>query len=286
MQAPPIQSVRVRSRARARRARKVPPIATHRRIAIPRPRQSAPINRVNPSRFTHRHPLGKPHPCAKPRQFAHLPQRGNLPRLGKPRRLARLPQRGNLPRLGKPRRFVNQRRRLGNLRRFVNQRRRLGKQPQLSSAANRSKINQRDLRRRRRSSRSRLARLRIPRSTRSIQRNMSTISHDQKANRFTAEVDGHHAELDYTVADGVMTITHTRVPQAIGGRGIAAELMRDAVKVAGERGWSINPACSYAAAYMRKHAQSADKRHIDDLLDEALDESFPASDSPSVGGSS
>ena len=45
---------------------------------------------------------------------------------------------------------------------------------------------------------------------------MSTISHDQEANQFTTEVDGHRAELDYTVADGVMTITHTRVPQAIG----------------------------------------------------------------------
>jgi predicted GNAT family acetyltransferase len=120
---------------------------------------------------------------------------------------------------------------------------------------------------------------------RSTQRNMSTISHDSHANQFTSEVDGHRAELDYTVADGVMTITHTRVPQAIGGRGVAAELMRDALKFAAERGLSINPACSYAAAYMRKHAQS-DKRHIDDLLDEALDESFPASDSPSVGGSS
>jgi uncharacterized protein len=115
---------------------------------------------------------------------------------------------------------------------------------------------------------------------------MSTISHDQKANQFATEVDGHRAELDYTVGDGVMSITHTRVPQAIGGRGIAAELMREAVKVAGERGWSINPACSYAAAYMRKHAQAPDKRHIDELLDEALEESFPASDSPSVGGSS
>jgi uncharacterized protein len=115
---------------------------------------------------------------------------------------------------------------------------------------------------------------------------MSTINHDQKANQFNTEVDGHRAELDYTVADGVMTITHTRVPEAIGGRGYAAQLMREAVKVAGERGWSINPACSYAAAYMRKHAQAPDKRHIDELLDEALDESFPASDSPSVGGSS
>jgi uncharacterized protein len=115
---------------------------------------------------------------------------------------------------------------------------------------------------------------------------VSTISHDQKAHQFTAEVDEYRAELDYTVADGVMTITHTRVPQAIGGRGIAAELMREALKVAGQRGWSIYPACSYAAAYMRKHAQATDKRHIDELLDEALDESFPASDSPSVGGSS
>jgi hypothetical protein len=36
---------------------------------------------------------------------------------------------------------------------------------------------------------------------------------------------------------------------------------------------------------MRKHAQ-ADKKHIDELLDEALEETFPASDPPAVGGSS
>lgn len=114
---------------------------------------------------------------------------------------------------------------------------------------------------------------------------MSTISHDQNAKQFTTVVAGHLAELDYTVALDAMTITHTRVPPAIGGRGVAAELMGAALKVAAERGWTINPACSYAAAYMRKHAQAVDKGHMDDLLDEALDESFPASDSPSVGGS-
>jgi predicted GNAT family acetyltransferase len=114
---------------------------------------------------------------------------------------------------------------------------------------------------------------------------MSTISHDQNATRFSTEVEGQLAELDYTVAGNVMTITHTRVPQPIAGRGVAADLMRAALKFAADQEWSINPACSYAAAYMRKHGQSADKRHMDDLLDEALDESFPASDSPSVGGS-
>jgi predicted GNAT family acetyltransferase len=114
---------------------------------------------------------------------------------------------------------------------------------------------------------------------------MSTISHDETAKKFTAEVEGHRAELDYTVAGSVMTITHTRVPQAIGGRGVAAELMRAALGAAAHAGWSVNPACSYAAAFMARHSQDAGKEHMEDLLDEALEESFPASDSPSVGGS-
>ncbi len=113
---------------------------------------------------------------------------------------------------------------------------------------------------------------------------MSTINHDQDAKRFTTEVDGYRGELDYTIVDGVMTITHTRVPPEIGGRGVAAELMRAALQVAAERRLSINPACSYAAAYMRKQREAPDKAHMDELLDEALEESFPASDSPAVGG--
>jgi uncharacterized protein len=114
---------------------------------------------------------------------------------------------------------------------------------------------------------------------------MSTISHDDQAKQFTTEVDGHRAELDYTLAGSVMTITHTRVPAAIGGRGIAADLMCAALAKARSAGWSVNPACSYAAAYMRKQDPHPGKAHMEALLDEALDESYPASDSPSVGGS-
>jgi uncharacterized protein len=115
---------------------------------------------------------------------------------------------------------------------------------------------------------------------------MSTINHDENAQEFSTELNGYRAELDYTVNGSAMTITHTRVPQAIGGRGIAAELMRAALTAADAAGWTVIPQCSYAAAYMRKHPQNAQRQHTEDLLDEALQESFPASDSPSVGGSS
>jgi len=120
----------------------------------------------------------------------------------------------------------------------------------------------------------------------------AVINHDTGAHRFTTKVDGSRAELDYTLTDGVMTITHTQVPPAIGGRGIAAQLTEAALSAARGAGWSVDPACSYAKAYLEKHPQEwmhapgSGKQHVDELLDEALDESFPASDSPSVGGSS
>jgi predicted GNAT family acetyltransferase len=77
---------------------------------------------------------------------------------------------------------------------------------------------------------------------------MSTVHHDQASHQFRIEVDGHRAVLDYTLMDAVMSITHTGVPGAIGGRGIAAELMRSALDVARANHWSVTPVCSYAAA--------------------------------------
>jgi predicted GNAT family acetyltransferase len=118
---------------------------------------------------------------------------------------------------------------------------------------------------------------------------MSSVDHDQSRHQFTTDVDGHRAVLDYTLTGSVMTITHTAVPPVIGGRGVAASLMQAALSAAREENWTVNPICSYAVAYMQKHANDdsggAGQRHLDALLDEALDESYPASDSPSVGGS-
>lgn len=79
------------------------------------------------------------------------------------------------------------------------------------------------------------------------------IQHDRVAHRFETRVEDMPCLLEYTLADGVMTITHTGVPAAVGGRGIAAALVQEALETARAEGWKVVPACSYAAVWMQRH---------------------------------
>jgi predicted GNAT family acetyltransferase len=79
--------------------------------------------------------------------------------------------------------------------------------------------------------------------------------HDIEGHRFLVVVDGHHCVLEYRLSGSVMTITFTGVPAEVGGRGIAAKLTRAALDAARVEGWKVVPACSYAAAFIRRHPE-------------------------------
>ncbi len=82
--------------------------------------------------------------------------------------------------------------------------------------------------------------------------------HDPSNRRFRLHVDDQDCVLDYLLSGGVMTITHTGVPDAVSGRGLAAKLMTSALGWARSEGLKVHPACSYAATFMRKHAEYSD----------------------------
>ena len=84
------------------------------------------------------------------------------------------------------------------------------------------------------------------------------LHHDPAARRFSTRLDGSEAELVYSLRDGRMVIDHTGVPEAIGGRGVAAALVRAALDYARAQGWRVVPACSYSAAYVQRHPEYAD----------------------------
>ena len=84
---------------------------------------------------------------------------------------------------------------------------------------------------------------------------MHTIEHDSQTHRFTMPVEGHHCVLDYELEGSVMTITHTRVPDALAGRGLAGTLTRHVLEFAQGRQWQVVPQCSYVAAYIGRHPE-------------------------------
>lgn len=67
--------------------------------------------------------------------------------------------------------------------------------------------------------------------------------------------DGEEAEMTFHRSGDVMTITHTGVPPAFEGQGIAAQLVHRAIADARAQGFKILPACSYVIAQFKHHAK-------------------------------
>ena len=84
------------------------------------------------------------------------------------------------------------------------------------------------------------------------------IVHDAAQSRFAVMVDGRLCVCAYHLREGVVLFTHTEVPPALQGRGIAAALVRAALGWARAQGLAVRPLCSYVAAYMRRHPETQD----------------------------
>lgn len=82
-------------------------------------------------------------------------------------------------------------------------------------------------------------------------------------NRFVYREDGHEAQLVYRVDGDRLILTHTEVPDELGGRGIAGELVRAAVTRAEASGETVAPWCPYARSWIEKHPDEVAKVTLD-----------------------
>ena len=84
------------------------------------------------------------------------------------------------------------------------------------------------------------------------------VIHDEGNKRFTSLVDGHLCVIDYALDDKTANFLHTGVPEAVGGRGIAAVLTKYALDIARAKNWKVIPTCSYTAVYFQRHPEYLD----------------------------
>ncbi|HWA87175.1 MAG TPA: GNAT family N-acetyltransferase [Opitutus sp.] len=81
------------------------------------------------------------------------------------------------------------------------------------------------------------------------------VWHNTAESRYEATIDGRIASCEYVLEGGRVVFTHTFVPPELRGRGIAEKLVRTALDEAVAAKRTIVPACSYVAAFIRRHPE-------------------------------
>lgn len=84
------------------------------------------------------------------------------------------------------------------------------------------------------------------------------ITERTEPTRFELQGNGGTGVLEFVEHGNVWHMTHTYVPDALRGQGIAARLARHALDAARARGKKVVPQCSYIDAYIARNPEYKD----------------------------
>jgi uncharacterized protein len=81
------------------------------------------------------------------------------------------------------------------------------------------------------------------------------VRHNPALHRYEMALTGGLAVAEYALEPGRMIIAHTFVPPPFRGQGIADKIVRYALDDARARQLQVVPACSFVAAFIRRHPE-------------------------------
>jgi uncharacterized protein len=92
-----------------------------------------------------------------------------------------------------------------------------------------------------------------------------TVTNNEEAQRFEAQVDGLRALLTYRRFPDRIVFNHSEVPPPLEGKGLAAKLARTALDFARANHLRVVPLCPYVAAFIQQHVEYHDLVSAEDL---------------------
>ena len=87
---------------------------------------------------------------------------------------------------------------------------------------------------------------------------MAEATDNTARNRYEMAVDGETAYVTYARQGDHITLIHTEVPAALGGRGIGSTLARSVLDDIRRRGLRVTPECEFIASFIQRHPDYAD----------------------------
>ena len=73
--------------------------------------------------------------------------------------------------------------------------------------------------------------------------------------RFEIILGDEIAMAEYTIEGNAIYFTHTEVPEAFEGQGIASQLARTALEFAKEQGYTVYAQCAFFVRYIQRHPE-------------------------------
>ncbi len=82
-----------------------------------------------------------------------------------------------------------------------------------------------------------------------------TLSDNTEKKQYEFHIDGHVPRIEYIKAKDKIYLTHTEVPRGMEGKGIGAELVRQALEDIKKKGLTLVPLCPFVALYIKRHPE-------------------------------
>lgn len=86
----------------------------------------------------------------------------------------------------------------------------------------------------------------------------NAVRDNKQLSRFELDAEGLIAFSQYKRDGGVITILHTEVPPALGGKGVGSALVRGLLVIVRAENLKVVPRCPFVAGYIAKHPEYAD----------------------------
>lgn len=83
-----------------------------------------------------------------------------------------------------------------------------------------------------------------------------TLVHNKPECKYEYHIDDHVAYITYDDQDGKMHLTHTIVPDALAGQGLAKQLLEDVLEQIKKDGKKAVAMCSYIVKYQEKNPEN------------------------------
>ncbi|MEM9142374.1 MAG: N-acetyltransferase [Bacteroidota bacterium] len=87
---------------------------------------------------------------------------------------------------------------------------------------------------------------------------MLKIEHNKESKKFTMDINGEEARIEYTKRDGKMYLVHSEVPYNLRGRGIGKELVLKTFEKLTEENYNAVAVCTYIKAVKNRHPKWKD----------------------------